>query len=181
MEYFRKTISIFFEYDTPKIVHIKSKRIGITNRLLQIIIVSYIVGFAIVWQKGYQLACPVSSAVTTKVKGVTFTNVTKQMLDVPGAYSSLYKRVWDPTDYVIPTSGGEYGGFFITTNVVITPNQTRGTCAEVRHSRTLLQLRHALHYSIIVDINKTSNLSCRVLSLRTPTAKVIATVQLVNL
>lgn len=123
---------MFFEYDTPKIVHIKSKRIGITNRFLQIIIVSYIIGFAIVWQKGYQLTCTVSSAVTTKVKGVTFTNVPKaQLLNVPKQYKSLYNRIWDPTDYVIPTSGEEYGGFFITTNLVITPNQTRGVCPEV--------------------------------------------------
>lgn len=80
---------------------------------------------------GYQLTSPVTSAVTTKVKGVAYTNVTSQQLDVPPGYSSLYNRIWDPTDYVIPTSGGEYGGFFITTNVVITPNQTRGVCAEV--------------------------------------------------
>ena len=33
-----------FEYDTPKIVHIKNKKVGMVNRLVQMIIVGYIVG-----------------------------------------------------------------------------------------------------------------------------------------
>ena len=40
-----------------------------------------------------------------------------------------YERVWDEADYVIPPA--ENGAFFVTTNVVITPNQTWGTCPEV--------------------------------------------------
>ena len=34
----------------------------------------------------------------------------------------LYERVWDEADYVVPPA--ENGAFFVTTNVVITPNQT---------------------------------------------------------
>lgn len=30
------------EYDTPKIVHIKSKKIGFINRIIQICIIAYI-------------------------------------------------------------------------------------------------------------------------------------------
>lgn len=41
----------------------------------------------------------------------------------------LYERVWDEADYVVPPA--ENGAFFVTTNVVITPNQTRGLCPEV--------------------------------------------------
>lgn len=33
-----------FEYDTPKIVHIKNRKVGIVNRLVQLIIIGYIVG-----------------------------------------------------------------------------------------------------------------------------------------
>ena len=36
----------------------------------------------------------------------------------------LYSRIWDEADYVIPPA--ENGALFVTTNVVITPNQTRG-------------------------------------------------------
>ena len=41
---------------------------------------------------------------------------------------SMYEAVWDVADYVIPPS--ENGGFFVMTNAVITPNQTRKTCPE---------------------------------------------------
>ena len=36
----------------------------------------------------------------------------------------MYNRVWDEADYVVPPA--ENGAFFVATNVVITPNQTRG-------------------------------------------------------
>jgi len=91
----------------------------------------FVVRYAIVWQKGYQKTGPIDSAVTTKVKGVVYTNFTDE-ISVPGNYSDLYQRIWDPTDYVIPSSGNEHGGFFIMTNFVITPNQTRSVCPEVR-------------------------------------------------
>ena len=39
-----KAISAFFEYDTPKIVHIKSKKVGFVNRLIQLAILAYILG-----------------------------------------------------------------------------------------------------------------------------------------
>ena len=32
-----------FEYDTPKIVHIKNKTVGLVNRLVQLAIIGYIV------------------------------------------------------------------------------------------------------------------------------------------
>jgi len=36
-------IAAFIEYDTPKIVHIQSKKVGVINRLLQAAIITYIV------------------------------------------------------------------------------------------------------------------------------------------
>ena len=41
---------------------------------------------------------------------------------------SIYDRVWDEADYVVPAS--ETNAFFIMTNLVVTVNQSRGTCAE---------------------------------------------------
>jgi len=38
-----KAFAAFIEYDTPKIVHIQSKKVGIINRLLQAVIITYIV------------------------------------------------------------------------------------------------------------------------------------------
>jgi P2X purinoceptor 4 len=40
----------------------------------------------------------------------------------------MYERVWDEADYVVPPA--ENGAFFIMTNVVVTPNQTRTVCPE---------------------------------------------------
>jgi hypothetical protein len=44
------------------------------------------------------------------------------------AWRSLYNRIWDVTDIIVPPV--ENNAFFITTNIVITPNQARGECAE---------------------------------------------------
>jgi hypothetical protein len=40
----------------------------------------------------------------------------------------IYERVWDVADFVIPPS--ENNAFFVLTNAVITPNQTRSVCPE---------------------------------------------------
>ncbi len=40
----------------------------------------------------------------------------------------MYERVWDESDYVVPPS--ENNAFFVMTNVVLTPNQTRTFCPE---------------------------------------------------
>ena len=58
----------------------------------------------------------------------------------------LYERVWDEADYVVPPA--ENGAFFVTTNVVITPNQTLGHCPEV-------SLSHASWvFIVLLCINK---------------------------
>ncbi|XP_069135019.1 P2X purinoceptor 4-like isoform X2 [Argopecten irradians] len=117
---FRSAISIFFEYDTPKIVHIKSKKVGVINRFLQLVIIGYIIGFAIIFKKGYQKFDTIQSAVTTKVKGVAFLNGS----EVPNLEDSL----WDVADYVVPPQ--ENNAFFVITNLIVTPNQTQGICPE---------------------------------------------------
>ncbi|KAL8591943.1 hypothetical protein ACOMHN_020421 [Nucella lapillus] len=116
----RSAFSVFFEYDTPRIVHIRSKKVGIFNRLVQLMIIGYIVGYVIIWKKGYQDFDEVQSAVTSKLKGVVYTNFT----DIPG----LASRTWDVADYVIPPQ--ENNAFFVMTNVIVTPEQTQGTCGE---------------------------------------------------
>ena len=50
-------------------------------------------------------------------------------MSVPSHLHTMYERVWDEADYVVPPA--ENGAFFVTTNVVITPNQTLGYCPEV--------------------------------------------------
>jgi P2X purinoceptor 4 len=43
------------------------------------------------------------------------------------------ERVWDEADYVVPPA--ENGAFFVTTNIIVTPNQTWGSCPEVSRLR----------------------------------------------
>jgi P2X purinoceptor 4 len=43
------------------------------------------------------------------------------------------ERVWDEADYVVPPA--ENGAFFVTTNIIVTPNQIWGTCPEVSRLR----------------------------------------------
>ena len=51
-------LSVFFEYDTPKIVHISSKKVGVINRLIQLVILAYLIGS--VTLRFYSLADPAS-------------------------------------------------------------------------------------------------------------------------
>ncbi|CAN8016786.1 unnamed protein product, partial [Ixodes persulcatus] len=81
--------------------------------------------YVIVYQKGYQQFSSFNTATTTKVKGVLST----QNLSDDDFYpflsdKSVYKKVWDIADIV------ESGQFFVTTNLIITPNQHMKTCPE---------------------------------------------------
>ena len=52
-------------------------------------------------------------------------NVSRNLSEVQ---MQMYERIWDEADYVVPPS--ESNAFFVMTNAVITPNQTRGRCPE---------------------------------------------------
>ncbi|KAG7476760.1 hypothetical protein MATL_G00086280 [Megalops atlanticus] len=108
----------FFEYETPKILKIRSRKVGTVNRLIQAVIIAYVIGYVYVLKRGYQDTDSVLSSVTTKVKGIALTNS-----------SDLGLRIWDVADYVIPPQ--EDSSFFVLTNLIITPNQTQTRCPEV--------------------------------------------------
>ncbi|KAG1653487.1 P2X purinoceptor 4 [Nymphon striatum] len=116
-----------FEYDTPKIVHIKSKKVGFLNRLIQLAIIGYIIGYVIIYKKGYQDTSPVQSAVITKVKGVALTDFANEDFTPGVTDHSMYNRIWDVADYVVPPDMND--AFFVTTNLIVTP-QDMGTCNE---------------------------------------------------
>uniref|UniRef100_A0A9L0SK88 P2X purinoceptor n=1 Tax=Equus caballus TaxID=9796 RepID=A0A9L0SK88_HORSE len=110
--------AFLFEYDTPRIVLIRSRKVGLMNRAVQLLILAYVIGWVFVWEKGYQETDSVVSSVTAKAKGVTVTNT-----------SALGFRIWDVADYVIPAQ--EENSLFVMTNMIITMNQTQGLCPEV--------------------------------------------------
>ena len=63
------------------------------------------------------------------MKGYSQSYLGPEFSYLPAPLHQLYERVWDEADYVVPPA--ENGAFFITTNLVITPNQTMGQCPEV--------------------------------------------------
>lgn len=65
-----------------------------------------------------------------QVKGISYSILqdTRLSSNQSNDHYSIYDRVWDEADYVIPSS--ETNAFFVMTNLVVTPNQSRGLCAE---------------------------------------------------
>ncbi|XP_072443589.1 P2X purinoceptor 4-like isoform X3 [Chiloscyllium punctatum] len=111
------------EYDTPRIVLIKNRKVGMINRVVQLAILAYVIGWVLVWQKGYQEFDSTIGSVTTKVKGITITN------------SSPHEEyIWDAADYVIPSQ--QENSFFVMTNFILTKNQTQGRCPELPNEST---------------------------------------------
>uniref|UniRef100_A0A0B7AXS4 Uncharacterized protein n=1 Tax=Arion vulgaris TaxID=1028688 RepID=A0A0B7AXS4_9EUPU len=107
----------FFEYSTPMIVQIQNTTVGIINRSIQLVILFYIIGYAIIYEKGYQEYDTAKSAVATKVKGIIYYK-----------HEKYGEFVRDVADYVIPPQ--ETNALFIVTAVVPTYKQTHGACAE---------------------------------------------------
>ncbi|XP_016372438.1 P2X purinoceptor 4-like [Sinocyclocheilus rhinocerous] len=105
------------EYDTQKLVKIKSVRLGCLKWTLNGVILMFIC-IMMLWNKEYQEYDLVVSSVTTKVKGVA--KITK--LDIG-------EVVWDVVDYSGPYQGRN--SFFVSTNVIVTKNQKQGNCPEV--------------------------------------------------
>ena len=128
------------EYETPKVVTVHNPIIGLLRRALQLGVVLYVCLYQLWYAQGYQQFAVMESSVTTKVWWILRNSFTHSRIKVKGHSVSskktkldklrfLYERVWDEADYVVPPA--ENGAFFVTTNVVITPNQTLGHCPEV--------------------------------------------------
>ncbi|KTG41306.1 hypothetical protein cypCar_00006471 [Cyprinus carpio] len=81
-------ITDFFTYETTKSVVVKSWTIGIINRVVQLLIITYFIGWVFLYEKAYQVRdTAIESSVMTKVKGF-------------GEYNN---RIMDVADYVTPT------------------------------------------------------------------------------
>uniref|UniRef100_A0A452QK21 P2X purinoceptor 2 n=1 Tax=Ursus americanus TaxID=9643 RepID=A0A452QK21_URSAM len=106
--------SAFWDYETPKVIVVKNRRLGVVYRAVQLLILLYFVWYVFIVQKSYQDSeTGPESSVITKVKGIT----------------SSEHKVWDVEEYVKPPEGGSV--FSIITRIEVTPSQTLGTCPEV--------------------------------------------------
>ena len=67
----RDLFNAVIEYETPRYVKVHNPLLGLVLRTSQTIIISYIVGWALIHERGYQESSPVESSFITKVKGTT--------------------------------------------------------------------------------------------------------------
>ncbi|XP_044540445.1 P2X purinoceptor 6-like [Gracilinanus agilis] len=106
------------DYKTEKYVLTRNRRVGALQRVLQLGILGYVVGWSLVFRKGYQeKASNPQVSVITKLKGASMAWA-----------GELEARVWDAADYTKPPQGE--GVFFLVTNFLATPEQVQGTCPE---------------------------------------------------
>ncbi|KAL6046628.1 hypothetical protein STEG23_017534 [Scotinomys teguina] len=83
----------FLDYKTEKYVMTRNCRVGVSQRLLQLGVVAYVIGWALLAKKGYQeWDLDPHISVITKLKGVSVTQITE-----------LENRLWDVADFVKPS------------------------------------------------------------------------------
>ncbi|XP_061542505.1 P2X purinoceptor 3a [Phycodurus eques] len=106
-------VTNFFTYETTKSVVVKSWLVGIINRVVQVLIITYFVGWVFIHEKAYQVSdTGIESSIMTKVKGFGYHQ--DQLMDV--------------ADFIFPQQGAAV--FCIMTKLIITENQFQGKCAE---------------------------------------------------
>jgi len=59
-------------YQTVKVVEIKNWKIGLLHLLIQLIIISYVIGFVIIYDQGYQSRSDIVGSITRKVKSTGY-------------------------------------------------------------------------------------------------------------
>uniref|UniRef100_A0A8C1SEI4 P2X purinoceptor n=1 Tax=Cyprinus carpio TaxID=7962 RepID=A0A8C1SEI4_CYPCA len=116
--------NFFFEYETPRQVLVKNKRVAVVCRIIQMGVLAYIIGWVFMYEKGYQVVDTAIGSIFTKMKGVSFTNISKK------------ERIWDVADYVFPEQGDS--SFVVMTNYIVTVGQKQGKCAELLYSTLYL-------------------------------------------
>ncbi|XP_051891613.1 P2X purinoceptor 1 [Pristis pectinata] len=113
----KKVSDFLFEYKTPRMIALRDKRIGLIFRLIQLVVLVYVVGWVFIYEKGYQCTDSTTSSVSVKVKGFGFTNL-----------STVGPKVLDMVDYTFPSQGSD--SFVIMTNYIITPKQSMKFCTQ---------------------------------------------------
>ncbi len=114
-------------------VNIKSFKAGFILRIVQILILAYIVGYSIVWKKGYQATCEGAGDSVSKLKGVSYSNGSLPWLG-PNATTQEF-HIYDTYDLVQP--GMESNAIFVTTNMSATAAAAAAAAAAAESTNVL--------------------------------------------
>uniref|UniRef100_W5K0X8 P2X purinoceptor n=1 Tax=Astyanax mexicanus TaxID=7994 RepID=W5K0X8_ASTMX len=112
-EFFREFFLGFWDYETPKIMVVKNRTLGVIYRIVQFLVITYFIWYVFISQKAYQdIETRPESSIYTEMRGVGI----------------LGDNVRDTTEYVRPSEGGDVISTILRREV--TYNQIQGTCAE---------------------------------------------------
>ena len=92
----KAVVGVFTEYETPKLVLIRSLTISILLRIMQIIILIYSILYLLLYEKGYQKQdTTIISAITLKVKGIGYIHTPDNETRVIDVAGLLNKNFFD--------------------------------------------------------------------------------------
>uniref|UniRef100_A0A8B9JT40 P2X purinoceptor n=1 Tax=Astyanax mexicanus TaxID=7994 RepID=A0A8B9JT40_ASTMX len=123
-EFFREFFLGFWDYETPKIMVVKNRTLGVIYRIVQFLVITYFIWYVFISQKAYQdIETRPESSIYTEMRGVGI----------------LGDNVRDTTEYVRPSEGGDVISTILRREV--TYNQIQGTCAEVNSTECTVMFR----------------------------------------
>eukprot|EP01083_Nonionella_stella_P018116 50643_1 len=108
----------FCVYKSTRFLRVKNPRLVCVYYTTLFLVLCYIVVYLVWLNHGYQSVDPVTGTVSVKLKGTG---------SVPASGSDTFglnKTIFDAMDLVVPNI--EEDAFFITTSMILTPNQSRG-------------------------------------------------------
>ncbi|CAB1319435.1 unnamed protein product [Coregonus sp. 'balchen'] len=113
LEFIKDYFIGFWDYETPKVMVVKNKKLGVIYRGVQVFVITYFIWYVFISQKAYQDSeTRPESSVYTKMKGTALQG----------------DHVLDMVEYVRPSEGGDVISTILRR--VVTHNQRQGTCAE---------------------------------------------------
>ncbi|XP_010875042.2 P2X purinoceptor 2 [Esox lucius] len=113
LDFIRDYFLGFWDYETPKVMVVKNRKLGVIYRGVQFLVITYFIWYVFISQKAYQESeTRPESSVYTKMKGTALQG----------------DHVLDTVEYVRPLEGGDVISAILRR--VVTYNQRQGTCAE---------------------------------------------------
>lgn len=133
---FRSFAVALSTYSTVRLTKIQNFKIAFLFRIMQLSIFGYIIGYNVIYKKGYQIHDNALSVIFTKVKGVGIVNLTGPHFDFHNEKDLQQEKIlaFDGVDMTRPSL--ERNAVFITTNFIET-RQQQGICAKDNREESL--------------------------------------------